>query len=226
MPDDHQAQAARSDVLLRAGVDHAVLAHVHLLGEDHAAGVAHDGSLALRQFHIAGAVDRVVLGDVQVVRVIVVLDRVHVRHVGVNVVPAGSHHVHFAVALAFLRRQMGEVAAVDVVSLFVHHQVQRYSRELLGRAALQEYHVIILADIHQFPYIRHGLIINIGIHLAAVTHLHHGHTRIAVADQIFLCFFQYGQCKLGRSRGEVVYAFHVSFLLKLYWDVFVPPGCI
>ena len=110
LADNHNAQSGRADVLLRPGVNHPVAVHIHRFGENHGACVGNKGRFDIRQFHKPRAVDGVVLGDVNVIRVGVELRRRHVGNVGVVVRAAGRGDIDFAVALCFFCGKVREIA--------------------------------------------------------------------------------------------------------------------
>ena len=107
---NHDAQPGRTDVLLCPGVNHPVAVHIHRFGENHGACVGNKGRFDIRQFHKPRAVDGVVLGDVNVIRVGIELRRRHVGNVGVVVFAAGRGDIDFAVALCFFCGKVREIA--------------------------------------------------------------------------------------------------------------------
>ena len=202
VPDDDDGHARRADVLLRAGKGDAELGDVVLLREDAGGQVRHQRHAAgLRQPGVARAVDRVVAADVEVVRVAAELRLVPVRDLRIADVLGGGNLLDVRVLLGLLDGQVGEVAGVDVVrlaGLVAGQQVQRHLRELHGRAALQEEHLVVLGDAHERAQVRLGLCDDLLIHLGAVAHLHDGHAGVAVANQLLLRPLQHGQ---GQHRG-------------------------
>ena len=201
--DDH---AGRGDVLLRAGVDHAEFGDVVDLGEDVGGHIRHQRDVAgVRHMVIARAVDGVVCGDVDVPGV---RGECVVRDVGVVVLAGGAGDVDLAVLLGLHQRVVREVAGVDVVSLAALHQVQGHGGEHGGRAALQEHDLVALRHAHHVLKVRDGLLEDLQVHFRSVTHLHDGHARTAVAEQVLLYLFEHFSRKHGRAGREIVDAIH------------------
>lgn len=70
---------------------------------------------------------------------------VDIRDIREVAVLTRGKHVHLTVARSFVGSLLGELAGDDVVSLAVFvHQVQRHSRKLRGRAALQKQHLVVV----------------------------------------------------------------------------------
>ena len=201
--DDH---AGRGDVLLRAGVDHAELGDVVDLGEDVGGHVRHQRDVAgVRHMVIARAVDGVVGGDVDVPGV---RGEGVGRDVGVVVLAGGAGDVDLAVLLGLHQRVVREVAGVDVVGLAALHQVHGDGGEHGGGAALQEHDLVALRHAHHVPQVRDGLLEDLQVHFRSMTHLHDGHARTAVTEQVLLYLFEHFSRKHGRAGREIVDAIH------------------
>ena len=106
------------------------------------------------------------------------------------------------------QRVVREVAGVDVVGLAALHQVQGHGGEHGGRAALQEHDLVALRHAHHVPQVRDGLLEDLQVHFRSVTHLHDGHARTAVAEQVLLYLFEHFSRKHGRAGREIVDAIH------------------
>ena len=69
--DDHDDHAGRSDIFLNAAVDHAVFLHIHRLRKETGRYVRHKCfSFRVRKFLELRAVDRIVLTDIDIVRIL------------------------------------------------------------------------------------------------------------------------------------------------------------
>ena len=135
--DDDDSHAGRAHVLLNAAVDEAVLRHVHGLGQEARRHVGHQRfSVRVGQLVVHGAVDGLVLADVDVVGVVGQLEGAHVGHVAEVLVLGGGDAAGIAEDLRFLERLLRPRAADDVVGHLVLHEVHGDHRELRGRAAL------------------------------------------------------------------------------------------
>ena len=216
VPDDGNSHAGGGYVLLHAKVDAAVLADIHGLGKDHGTHICHQRhALHLRQLHILGAEDGVVLADVDVAGVLIVVDSVYIRDISEVFILTGCHDLGLAELGGLLGSQTREVAGHDVVCLAGGHKVQRHHGKLLGSATLEKAHLIVIRDVHH-PAQRSLGILDDGIEpLAAVAHLHHALTAVAVLEQLCLCLLEH---LLGQHAGacaEVIYSCHNEPLLFL-----------
>ena len=118
LPDDDHGQAGGGHVLLGAGVDDAVLGHVHGAGEDVRGHVAHQGHAAgLGDILPLGAVDGVVGAVVEVAGLRVQLQLILAGDIGVVAVLGGGGQADLAVLLGLLVGDVGEVAGDGVVCL-------------------------------------------------------------------------------------------------------------
>ena len=214
--DDHDGQARGTYVLLGTGVDHAEAADIVDLAQDVGRHVRHQRDLAgLGQGRIAGAVDGVVGGDVEIIRVGIELRGVQRGNVGVLVVLGGRHHVHLAVLPGLHQRAVGKIAAVHVVSrAAAGHKIHRDGRELARRAALQKQHRVVLGNVHQLAQGRLGLIEDGLILLGSVTHLHDVHAGVAIAQHFPRRLLQYLLGHGGRTGGKIVNALHDHTVLS------------
>ena len=213
--DDGNGHTGGGHILLYAEVDAAILGHVHRLGEDHGAHVCHQRhTLHLRHLHELGAEDGVVLADVDVAGILIIVDGVHVRDVGEVFVLAGSNDVHLAELGGFLGGKVREVAGDKVICLAGGHEIQRDHGKLLGGTALKETDLVVVGNVH-YPA-QGGLgVLDDGIEpLAAVAHLHHALTAVAVLEQLCLCLLEH---LLGQHAGacaEVVNSCHNELSLS------------
>src|SRR5699024_3433351 len=94
LPDDHHSQAGGGHVLLGAGEDDAILAHVHRAGENIGGHVAHDGhAVRLGDIGPLGAVDGVVGAVVEVAGLGIQLQLLLGGNIGVVPVGGGGGQV-------------------------------------------------------------------------------------------------------------------------------------
>ena len=213
--DDGNCHAGGSYILLHAEVDAAVLGHIHGLGEDHGAHVGYQRhTLHLRHLHELGAEDGVVLADVDIAGILIIVDGVHVRDVGEVLVLAGSNDVHLAELGGFLGGKVREVAGDKVICFAGGHEIQRDHGKLLGGTALKETDLVVVGNVH-YPA-QGGLgVLDDGIEpLAAVAHLHHALTAVAILEQLCLCLPEH---LLGQHAGacaEVVNSCHNELSLS------------
>ena len=209
------------DVLLRAGKDDAELGHIIFLRKNAGGEVGHQRHLArFGELGVARAVDRIVAADVEIVRIGAEFLLVPIGNLRISDVLGGGDFLDVAVALGFLNGKVGKVAGIDVIRLagFVAgEQVQRHLRKLHRRAALQKEHLVVFGNVHQRSQIRFRLCYDPLVHFRSVTHLHDGHSRVAVTNELTLGLFEYGQ---GQHRGagrKIVDAVHNNILLKTRW---------
>ena len=184
-PDDHHRHAGGPHVLLHTRPDQAVLAHVAGPGEEHG-GLVGDQDFALRvgQLIVGGAVDGLILADVDIV---CVLGNVQVRAVGdigEILVSRGGDDLHLAVLLRLLDGLFRPGAGLHIARNAVFHQVHGDHGELDGAAALDKQHLVVVRDAHQLPQVRLRLVPNLLERLGPVTHLHHAHPAAAVVHHL------------------------------------------
>lgn len=103
---------------------------------------------------------------------------------------------------------MCEIPAVDIIGFPLYAQIEGHRRKLHRRAAVHEQHGIFLGDMHQSAQAHHCIIVNRLIGRAAVTHLHHRHTRARTTGHFLLRALQYGERQRGRSGGKIKNTFH------------------
>ena len=103
------------------------------------------------------AVDGLVLADVDVVGVFSELELVDIGDIGEVAVLARCHAARITEQLCLLESLLRPRAGNDVVGLAVQHQVHGDGRKLLGRAALQEEHLVVVGNAHQIAQVGFGL---------------------------------------------------------------------
>ena len=147
LPDDGEDDAGRADVLLRATVDEVVLGDVHGTGHDVGGHVRDERARAVDVLVDLGAVDRVVRGDMQIVKV--GRDLESLRDIGVVLVLGAGDGVGVADALGLLEGLVGPDARIQVGGLLLQ-VVHRHIEELQGGAAAQEDDFVGVGDMEKF----------------------------------------------------------------------------
>ena len=204
--DDGDGQACGSQVLLSAGVDDAVLAHVNGAGHNVGGHVADQGNPggSLGDILPLGALDGVVGTIVQVGGVGVQGQLVLAGDIGPLAVLRGAGHVGLAVLLGFLVGVVCEVAGADIVGLAgAADQVHGDHCKLHGCAALEEEHLVALGHAHELAELLLGLVEDALVNLGAVAHLHDGHAGALVVGDLSACAVQHFQRKHGRAGRKV-----------------------
>ena len=216
IPDDGNGHTGGGYVLLHTKVDAAVLAYIHGLGKDHGTHICHQRhALHLRQFHILGAENGVVLADMDVAGVLIVVNSVYIWDISEVFILTGRYDFGFTELGGLFGSQTREVAGHDVVCLAGGHKVQRHHGKLLGSTALKEAHLVVIGDIHH-PAQRGLGVLDDGVEpLAAVAHLHDALTAVAVFQQLGLCLTQHLFGQHTGACAEVIYSCHNEPLLFL-----------
>ena len=209
LPDDADDHTGRADVLLHAAVDHAVLGHVHRLGQKTAGHVGHQVfPLGVGQLPELGAVDGIVLADVDIVRVLADGKIGAVGDVGEGLVRGGSHSVGLTEELGLLPGFLRPLAGDDVVRHLVLHEVHGNHGKLLGRAALHEQHLVIVGNAHQGAQVSLGLVNDGLVGLGAVAHFHDGHTGSPVIQHFIGGFPENLLRQHRRAGGKIINSGH------------------
>ncbi len=207
---DHHGETGGSDVLLRTRVDHAVARDVDGTRQDHRGHIGHQRHIAgvgnPVKFHAAdGLIRRVV--DVCGIRIQVPLLPGRNRGEAGRLRARGK--VYVAEALGLCNRLLGPRARVDVVGLLAAaQQIHGHHGELGACSALEEKHLVVGGDVHELTQVRLRLFRNLHERLAAMTHLHHGHSRTLPVEHLLPSLLQH---RLGQHRGtgtKVEYAPH------------------
>ena len=123
--------------------------------------------------------------------VLVVIDGVHIGDIGEVPVLAGGDDLCLAELCGLLGGQIGEVAGDDVVGLAGGHEVQGHHGELLGRAALKEADLIIIWNVHHPAQGGFGVRDDGVEPLAAMAHLHHALSAVAILEQLCLSLLEH-----------------------------------
>jgi len=204
LADDGHDHAGRADVLLHAGVDHAVVGHVAGLGEEHGGLVGHQHvALGVRQLRPGDAVDRLVLADIDVVGIVGDVEIGAVGDIGVVLVLGGGGDDHVSDLLGLGNGLLRPGAGLHIDGLAVLHEVHRDHGELQRGAALDEEHLIVVGDAHEVAEILFRLVDDLLIDLRAVGHFHDAHAAAAVVHHLIADLFQHGLGHHGGACGEV-----------------------
>ena len=216
---DDDGQTSRADVLLNTTVDDAVLRNVNRLGEEARRHVCDQGYVArLGQLVVDGAVNRLVLADVEVVGVLGNLDGVDVGHVAERLVLAGRQAVRGAVHLRFLEGLLRPGTGNDVVghAAFDLHEVHRNGGELRGGATLEEQHLVVLGDAHEVAQVGLSGVDDVLERLRAMAHLHDGHACALVVEHFGCSLLQNRFRQDGGTCRKVVNPGHRYLLAEKY----------
>ena len=116
--------------------------------------------------------------------------------------------------LALLERLAGPCALLRVVGLrALRQEINRDHRELHRGAALDEADRPVVVEPAELLEVGDRLLVDGVVVLAAVAHLHHGHSAALVVDEVRLRVLQDLEWQRRRTGGEVVCTGHVvSFL--------------
>ena len=216
--DDADHHARRTDVLLHARVDHAVVGHVAGLGQEHGRLVGDQRmTLGVGQLFPRHAVDGFVLADVDIVGVFRNVQIGAVGNVGVVLVLGGRGDDDLADLLRLGDCLLGPCAGLNVDSLAVLHEVHRNHGELQRCAALNEQNFIVVGDTHQIAQILLGFVNDLLEHGGAMRHLHDAHTAAAVVHHLVADFLQNRLRHHGRTGRKVkcTTIFHNMSLLRM-----------
>ena len=218
LPDDDNRHAGGTHVFLNAAPDQAVLADVAGTGQEHGGLVADQHmALGVGQVVIGRAVDRLVLADIDIVRVIRNVQIGAVRNVGVILIAGGGDNLDLPELLRFLQSLFGPVAGINVAGHAVFHQVHRHHGKLNRAAALDEQHLVVVGNIHQLPQIRLRFLEDLLEHLGAMAHFHDAHPAAVIVHHLSGDFLQNLFRHHGGTGRKIVgtAVFHFKFLLYM-----------
>ena len=211
----HQGEPRRPEVLLRAGIEHAAALHRQRTGEDVRGGIADRGHRCeVWQLPELGPLDGLVGGVVDVGGTFAArsvesqLGRAgHAPVVVAGAVPEGRA-VPFRRGLAV--GLVGPIAAHHVLATAprASEKVHRDQRKLLLRTALQQQHLVLVADAQQRTHVVPGLRQNRRERFRAMADLDDGSARSGQLKQCFAGFFQYRQRQRAGTGGKVVQSAH------------------
>lgn len=83
------------------------------------------------------------------------------------------------------------------------HKVQRNRFELSAAAALHKQNVVVLRNVHKFPYKRKTFGVNPVVKLAAVAHFHNAHAAAAKIQKLGFYLLQNFHRQYARACGVV-----------------------
>ena len=218
LPDDDHGHTGGAHVLLHTGPDQAVIGHVAGAGQEHGGLVGHQNvALGVGQLIPGGAVDGLVLADVDIVGILGDVQIGAVGDIGEVLVGGGGNHLHLAILLGLGNGLLGPCAGLHIAGLAVLHQVHGHHGKLQGAAALDEQDLVVIGDVHQLAQVGLGLVGDLLEHLGAVAHFHDAHAAAAVVHHLVADLLQNRLRHHGRTCGEIesTTVFHLAF----------PPDC-
>ena len=168
-------------------------------------------SLCIGQLPEFCSVDRIVLTDVDIVRVIGNIQIRAIGNIAECLVRRRRDRNCVNVSGRFLICSLGPLARNDISCLAVLVEIHRNRCELLMRAALQKQDFVVVGNVHELAKILLGFFDDSVKDLSSVAHFHNRHTASAVIEHFFLCFFKnfYRQyCGTGR---KVINSCHLVF---------------
>ena len=152
---------------------------------------------------IGGAVNGLILADVDVVGVVGNIEIGAVGNVAVVLILGGGGHDEFAVLFSLGNGLLGPSAGLDVHGLAVLHQIPCHSGELQGGAALDEQNLVIVGNVHQITQIGLGLVDDLLKDLGTMAHLHDAHTAATVVHHFVADLLQNGFRHHSGAGGKV-----------------------
>ena len=162
-------------------------------------------ALGIGQAVPGGAVDGLVLADVDIVRIGRDLRRA-LGDIGEVFVLGGAQNHHLAVFLRFGDGLFRPSARLHIAGLAVFHQVHGNHGKLQRAAALNEQDPVIVRDAHDLPQVGLGLLGDAVEDLGAVAHLHDAHTGTTVVHHFIPDLLQHLLRHHGRTGGKVISA--------------------
>ena len=155
-------------------------------------------TLGVGQLVPSGAVNGLILADVDVVAILGNVEVTAIGDVGEALVGGRGDDLHLTVLLCLGDGLLGPHARLHIAGLAVLHQVDGHHGELHRTAALNEQHLIVIGDTHQLAQVSLGLLGDLHKSLVAVAHLHHGHAGAAIVHHLIADLLQHG---LGHHSG-------------------------
>ena len=199
-------QARGGNVLLRTGIYKGELGYVYGFAHYAAGHIGDQGHVSgIGNIIPAGAVYGVVEADMHIVRLGIELQLFLAGNAGEANVLTGPGDVYLAVFFGFLGGLAGEIAGNNIVGLVVLvHQVKRNHRKLKRRAALHEYYLVVIGDVHYLAHLGFGLNDYVVVSLGAVTHFHYAHAAAFVVEHVVPCAFKHLYRKHRGAGREVI----------------------
>ena len=137
-----------------------------------------------------GAVNRIVLADVDVIRIFGNIEVTAIGNIAEGLVRRRGDCDSIRISGCLLKRPLGPLTGDYICGLSVLRHVHRDGSKLLVCAALQEQDFVIVRDVHELPEIFLGFLDDAVKNLAAMAHFHDGHAASAVIQHFFLCFLK------------------------------------
>ena len=204
LPNNHQRQSRRAQVLLRPGVDHAVLRNVERSAEDVAAGVAHQRD-SRRGRGLGGELrpeNRVVRGEVRIRRGSTVTGLR--RDVAEIPVGTAADLVHPPDSLCFDHCLLRPDPRHQVVGRPPGgQQVHRHHRELQRRPPLQQQHVVVGRNARQLAAQCQRFFVHRQERLAPVRMLEDANAGRPQAQQVLPGLLEHRLGQAGGTGGKV-----------------------
>ena len=184
-------------------------------------------ALGVGQLVPGGAVDGLVLADVDVIGVLGNVQIGAVGDVGEILVGGGGDDLYLAILLGLGNRLLGPRAGLHIARLAVLHQVHGDHGELHRAAALNEQHLVVVGNVHQLTQIGFRIRRDLLEHLGAVAHLHDAHTAAAVVHHLVPDLLQHGLRHHSGTGGEIecTTVFHLvvpPFSIQALFSLFLP----
>ena len=218
--DNHDGKPGRRNVLLRACIDHGKLGNIDGPRKNAGGKVRYQRHIArIGDIIPAGAVNRVVEADVDVVRIRAELKLFLARNAAEVFSLTRPGNIYGAVFFGFLGCLAGEIAGYHIICLVVFvHQVKRYAGELQRSASLHEDDLIVVWNPHHLAQLSFRLHNNVVKHLRTMAHLHYGHAAAFKVDEVIPRAFEHFNRKHRGAGGKIVdpVVKHYEFSCSLY----------
>ena len=134
---DNDLNAGRTNVLLNAAVDNAVLSNVYRLGKEAGGYVCYElMALCIGELPELCTVDSIVLTDIYIVNILRDIEVRAIRDIAECLISGGSNSDNLAVLLSLSSSLLSPLTCDDVCSLTLLHKVHRNLCEHEGSTAL------------------------------------------------------------------------------------------
>ena len=161
-------------------------------------------ALGVGQGAVGGAVDGLVLADVDVVGAFRDIQVRAVGNVGEVLVGGGGDDLHLTVFFRLGDSLFGPGTGLHIAGHAVFHQVHGHHGEFQRAAALKEQDLVIVRDAHEGPEVRLRLVPDLLERLGAVTHLHDAHAAAPVVQHLGGDLLQHLLRHHGGAGGEII----------------------
>ena len=137
LSDNHNLCARRADILLHARVNQAILRHIHRLRKETGRHIRNQNfTLGIRQRMIFGAVNRIVLTDIDIIHIICYWKIGAIGNIGESLIRRGRQFHGFPVNLCLRKSLLCPLPGQNITRLAVLHQIHGHRREQKACAAL------------------------------------------------------------------------------------------